>query len=129
MQNRQSGRTDCRGRDLCILEKETAERQQRRKEILESIRVALGLFDDDVDGGSLRAEARRKAILETAFVVVHINMYSKVDNLNSEVLPAEIALVEFSLKNGIRRSWHAFIAPENIPKGEWSVIVRIASNG
>lgn len=46
---------------------------------------------------------------EHAFYLIHVNYFCKTDH--DEYLPAEIAISEFSLLNGVHKFFHRFLSP------------------
>ncbi|XP_065209163.1 protein maelstrom homolog [Planococcus citri] len=52
---------------------------------------------------------------EHPFYLIHVNYFCKTDH--DEYLPAEIAISEFSLLNGVHKYFHRFLSPGTIPTG------------
>lgn len=54
-------------------------------------------------------------ISDMKFYLINFNIFCKTQE--GEVIPAEIALVEYSIKEGIMKEYHEFIHPDVIPTG------------
>jgi protein maelstrom len=63
----------------------------------------------------VRALQRHSSLKTHPFHLVHVNYYCK--HSSGRYLGCEIALTEFSFEDGIRKTYHAFINPGEIPIG------------
>jgi hypothetical protein len=74
---------------------------------------------------TVHALERRNSLKTHPFHLVHVNYYCK--HGSGRYLGCEIALAEFSFVDGVRKTYHAFINPGQIPVGYASVAPKRAT--
>ena len=96
---------DAQGRSLADLQREKEAQQKAQDDMLARI--------DKI----IRQARGRDRLPETNFYLVHFNILAKTDDTPARFLPCEIGLVEFSLRDGVKRSLHDFMYPSDVPVG------------
>ncbi|XP_069689384.1 protein maelstrom homolog [Periplaneta americana] len=91
------------GKSYAQIRREMSEAIERENKMVEEIEFTVRSLD------------RSSSLLSYKFYVIHVNYYCRLEN--GTFLPCELGLVEFSLLDGITKTYHTLINPGGIPMG------------
>jgi len=72
-----------------------------------------------------------EGLLAKKWLVLHCNVFLKINSPNTTVLPAEVGLIKFSLECGVepKDTFHAFPDPGELPVGYASSVIEASKGG